>query len=625
MTPRGFFEFLWADKQEEHRLLLWTLQGKRTQTFTSLDEAAHAVDRAVRLEQDIYMGVGLGGRDCPPNERFKADEITAISAIPVDIDCLHPVHTKTKLPATIEEACSILPPEFLPSLIVKSGHGIQAWIKLKEPWVFESPEEREAAHQMIVDYQQIVRYAGLKHDWQIDMTHDLARVMRIPGTKNFKDRDDVRLVEIVEFFEDRAYNPSDLVEFTGSIFHRKAYPVGEFPPAETPTQKSAENSTPPPRPKVLGFHINLAASIPEELIKGWSEDPDFYLLWNQLREDMNDKTGSGYGMAIADWGVKYGLPLQQIVDLMVHARRKHGKKPRKNISYYQLTLGKALKLKQGTGKFPDGSPGEPPPPNEQSAGSKGEAPAPPNPQSPGTNRTENEAGTPSREARCTNFTKGLKLCPALVEVTRIGGSNPAYSLRFADGRTALAPDTKILLTQESLLTCVAKIGITWHSVPTKDWYSLRRELISAAVRVDVGPEADTAGSTLILIDKYLAQSRLLPNIEDGNGRALFGPVIRDGRIAISPVDLQDYSARCGEKMSPQAIAVGLLAIGAERRLCYYGPRGRHQQTRWLLPIENFAPEAYFKVQGTETGKPNGRAASAEDQNAEPGESAATSI
>lgn len=66
-----------------------------------------------------------------------------------------------------------------PSVLVDSGGGIHGYWLLKEPWVLESDEARAAAELVQRSWVQNVIGAD-------PAVHDLVRILRIPGTLNFK-------------------------------------------------------------------------------------------------------------------------------------------------------------------------------------------------------------------------------------------------------------------------------------------------------------------------------------------------------------------------------------------------------------------------------------------------------
>lgn len=66
-----------------------------------------------------------------------------------------------------------------PSVLVDSGGGVHAYWLLREPWMLDSDDARQAA--------EIVQRAWVQQVISADPTvHDLVRILRVPGTRNFK-------------------------------------------------------------------------------------------------------------------------------------------------------------------------------------------------------------------------------------------------------------------------------------------------------------------------------------------------------------------------------------------------------------------------------------------------------
>ena len=81
-----------------------------------------------------------------------------------------------------------------PTMIVWSGNGVHLYWKLERAY----PPDVLRLHSKAV------------HDaLPSDATHDPTRVMRVPGTKNFKDPDNPKPCEIIEYHEDRTYPLSE--------------------------------------------------------------------------------------------------------------------------------------------------------------------------------------------------------------------------------------------------------------------------------------------------------------------------------------------------------------------------------------------------------------------------------
>src|SRR5205823_4773334 len=74
-----------------------------------------------------------------------------------------------------------------PTILVNSGHGVQAWWLFEDgPWVFGSDEERERMAQIARGWHELHKRAARALGYRIDACHDLARLMRLAGTLNGK-------------------------------------------------------------------------------------------------------------------------------------------------------------------------------------------------------------------------------------------------------------------------------------------------------------------------------------------------------------------------------------------------------------------------------------------------------
>jgi hypothetical protein len=150
---------------------------------------SEAADLAVELSEtrDVYLNVGLRAEDLGKEKRGVAEEVVALPGLWADIDVEGPAHKEQSLPSTKREAQKILRGIPLPpSLIIDSGHGLQVWWLFKELWAFDSEGEREKAQELSRRFQATLRAKAEAYGWRLDGTHDLARVLRIPGTYNRK-------------------------------------------------------------------------------------------------------------------------------------------------------------------------------------------------------------------------------------------------------------------------------------------------------------------------------------------------------------------------------------------------------------------------------------------------------
>ena len=217
--PQEFKDTLYGDAETGWLTIFYT--PSRLTVWFPVSEPIPDLD----LNQNCYLGVGLR-RQRPDNrrERGKTNDIIGIPGLWLDLDYDSPGAHKVRhsLPPNQDAALSLLDTApFKPSLIIHSGHGLQVYWLFKEMACFDTSEGRQAISRLCRGWQQVFQHAGRNRGWHVDSTADLARVLRIPGTRNHK-TDPQREVSVLEASGFR-YDPSDFSDF-------------------------AEPNTPPPKP-----------------------------------------------------------------------------------------------------------------------------------------------------------------------------------------------------------------------------------------------------------------------------------------------------------------------------------------------------------------------------------------
>ena len=333
MTASDFLTMLWGTVPPGP-VLVWTLPDKSSCWHSTFDTVDADVLR--HEHRDVYTGVGLApttGVRLTAHNRLREHQVAGIPAFWADIDVAHPVHKMAaQLPPTAEqalEALAALP--FEPTIIVDSGHGMQVWWLLEEPWLFDTPEERELARRASQWWHSVIK--GLFEDkgWTIDATFDLSRVMRIPSTWNNKVVDDRRRVEVTGGSGER-YPLSRFLDLVPETFtadsgrprQKRSGDKGGSAPTATSLIVDPESA---PAPWLLETLLQI--------------DPRFRQTWGHRRPDLPDQSPSGYDMALAHAAVRAEWPDQEVRHLLVAFRRNHGFDLKLREDYYTLTISKA--------------------------------------------------------------------------------------------------------------------------------------------------------------------------------------------------------------------------------------------------------------------------------------------
>lgn len=206
-----FFLALYGEMPEDFYLVFWR-KSNRCSQFVSLGELEAVVSTYLKNRQipDLYFAVGLQSQLPAYNAsgRGVANDIVAIPGLWHDLDCREGEHSQASLPSN-EAAMNFLAEMPLqPSIIVNSGGGLHAYWLLREPWVFNSSSDWESATQLSFGFQHAIQEWGNRRGWQFDLTADLSRLLRVPGTLNAKSKPE-KEVRIVKLDSNLRYNPSD--------------------------------------------------------------------------------------------------------------------------------------------------------------------------------------------------------------------------------------------------------------------------------------------------------------------------------------------------------------------------------------------------------------------------------
>ena len=237
---------------------LWTKQDKATYPFavSSPDERKAMAMKAIELSdagKDVYFGVNLMNEPPARNARVKAEYVTLQTATVADIDILGGEHTDpNKYPADLEATKGFLP--FPVSLKVDSGYGLHPYCIYSTP-IIVTAENRSTVTERNKKFISVIRDRAGKFKKAVDSVHDLPRVLRMPGTYNYKcGRENAPLCRLVEVSDVR-FTPIELDEKLNALTMSK----------EKSTQpKSKQNNSSPVYQSVddRDRALNMIAMIP---------------------------------------------------------------------------------------------------------------------------------------------------------------------------------------------------------------------------------------------------------------------------------------------------------------------------------------------------------------------------
>jgi hypothetical protein len=312
-----------------HRLVLWTARDKRSVWIDDISKVGEVLDNT-SPNTDLYYGVCLQDHEAALKERrlrnrdenatlaYARGYAATTAVMPglwLDLDIAGPGHEKTGLPKSQVDADRILAALPLdPTWIVETGGGTHVYWLWREPWVFESEEERTEAAALIRGWQQVAIDAATEMGFVVDSTHDLSRVLRPLGTINSKYGAPVRFRQV----SDHRFNQSDFEDY-------RADPLPIRSATTRPSVEGLHEGMEPPAQKLMAM-MNLA--------------PKFAETWRRERREFPSQ--SEYDMSLAGMAARSGWQDDEIVALVVAHRRMHGEQLKLDRpGYYERLLGKA--------------------------------------------------------------------------------------------------------------------------------------------------------------------------------------------------------------------------------------------------------------------------------------------
>lgn len=426
---------------------------------------------AAHLEEEIYTGVSIVKHDARVTEVTRTSNVNAagIAGLSADIDIADPVHQKTALPQSVEEALSLVqsPP---PTLLIHSGHGLQAWWLFDQPWLFASGAERTQAQRLMQWWSDRLKERAAQRGWAWDATFDMARIMRVPGTMNNKaDPVPVRLIGEIG----SRINLADLL-------------------LEMPLVKIRATSA-----TANGHHLTLNSDANPPALKFetlLSISPRFKRSWEHNRTDLKDQTPSSYDMSLATMAAQAEWTDQEIADLLIAHRRKHDADLKLREDYYQRTIDRA--------------------------------------RAPGTTAAAIEQLGQSADVNATLEIISQLLGIQIDRMFRYD-TNPVTFGAMVDYREIRLGEADGINSQTKFRNKMAGATLVNINVLNKEaWVAVSQKLLDICETVDMGEETRPAAELWQLLLDYLAEYPPYTDIESGV-KAKRAVRTADGQIAIS--------------------------------------------------------------------------------------------
>lgn len=343
-----FLSGLFPSIPDNTYIQIWAKHNKKTAFF---DNPSGASDYACKMAEqtDVYTGVSLSPRKIPAKsegEMLRVDQdgpharrcpkshVAAIGGLWIDLDIQAPHRESSKNYPPDEDHANRILDEFSrpPSILVHSGHGLHAWWLFQHLWSFTSSEGRERAQKLTMHFNQTAQTYAAESGYDLDSTHDLARIMRIPGTINHSG-DEPKPVRTLQIDTGRRYTPEELRDICTVDPDLDLSDTGAAVPVDLSD---------------YDFELTKDLNPPTEKWQALQAvDEKVQKAWEHKRTDLADQSASGYDMSLATHAAYTEWSDQEIVSLLVAHRRKYDE----NLNldrpdYYARTIKKARKSAQ---------------------------------------------------------------------------------------------------------------------------------------------------------------------------------------------------------------------------------------------------------------------------------------
>lgn len=311
-----FMEALFKENQHDSLILLFNSSINFTPVaFKNINNASKY---ALKIDGNIYIACCLV-ENIKYKKRNKESNALYVPGVWTDIDFNE--YKKTKKSPNVKEAASLIDEMPLkPTMIINSGHGYHAWWLFRELFKIESDEDRIKIKEIVYGWNILLRNKAKKHSWDIDNVGDLARILRLPGTYNLKNKNEPVICKINFLTDSLRYNHFDFDEYIPS---KTIDEIELKEEAKRIKEKSTINISSP--------ELNI-----DKLNASIANSVDFDQTYNRTRKDLKDKSDSGWDMALANQAALLGWSEKEIINLIIHNRKKHNGK-KKYTNYYIKT------------------------------------------------------------------------------------------------------------------------------------------------------------------------------------------------------------------------------------------------------------------------------------------------
>ena len=565
-STRFFAELFDMSVDNDNLMYVWI--PKRGSVYFG-DTALAAEYAAKNRDKNVYFGLGTTRVQLEADKRPTILQVSTIPGLWLDIDIAGPAHKKQNLPADREDAIDLLNSALPlpPSVLVDSGHGLHAYWLFKEPWSFETEDERQKAAHLMRRFVLSFKYHAALRGWALDSVFDLARVLRVPGTLNTKPGAEQKACTIINAEYERRYNPDDFYEFLVE--------AAEIKSDDDISEMLSKDKNP------LGLFLRPGAIPPAGKVEAMREiEPKFWPTWERKRKDFTDQSPSSYDMSMTNLLVSYGWQDQEIADTLIAFRKRHAKTEKEarkalRVDYITRTILKARKAYE---KKPD----------EEDGCDLNEQVLRLTEQNMAAEQDPENNQPPCKE----NISKALQevLKINIKRIVKYVCDNPQFELVLADGSVIPVGGIDRLINQRNLKNIIAahcgKI-IKILKAPAWDQYAtLMFQLVENVIPTI--EDATEKGNLISTLELYLEAKGIITDKDSAfaTGR----PFWHDGKAYIFSSDFVNWTKFNAEPITKHSFAMTAASLSIQSKKMHFkvGPEeNRTTTTRAVYEVTGY--------------------------------------
>ena len=289
-------------------------------------------------------------------------------------------------------------------------------------------------------------------------------------------------------------------------------------------------------------------------------NPKFRKSWEQDRKDMNGQSASAYDLSMATIALGAGWSDQEVVNLLICWRRKHGHDLKLRENYYVVTLYKAkepIVMAQAQEQL--------------------------------------EEALLLRPEDHPEVLKAKLKTLFGVDITRIVkylGDPPIYYMYTEQGNITLGKIENVMSQEKFRGLAAAATGVVIPSVSKRIWEHRVQAMLRACEEIEVGDASHRAQETSLWLAKYLLKKPPREDHEWEKAAEAKQPFVRHGRVHVVIDDLRKWlELAMGNQMTSHALGQRLRLCMAQREQVNIRI-GNTKTTRtcWMLSEENAPPQ-----------------------------------